>query len=151
MLNGNLFLILHLSFCFFFGSGINWKSSTKLTLVAAAEEGKNNNNNSPVHLNVQCWKNHAARPSSSCNNSLNSGCDSNIATDVKNINNNNMRSGVSSNIAAYDSIISDPLSGRGSQQRKEDLVRDPVVTLNSNGSDWKLPEPGVSEAQEDTA
>ena len=30
-------------------------------------------------------------------------------------------------------IISDSLSGRGSQRWKVDLVRDPVVTLNSDG------------------
>ena len=43
------------------GSGINRKSSIKLTLrFAAAEEGKNNNNNNnnPVVKNVQCWKGH---------------------------------------------------------------------------------------------
>ena len=34
---------------------------------------------------------------------------------------------------ADDSIISDPLSGSGSQRWKVDLVRDPVVTLNSYG------------------
>ena len=56
----------------------------------------------------------------------------------------------SSNIATNDSVISDLLSGRGSQRRREDLVRDPVVTLNSTGGDRELPEPGVSEA-EDTA
>ena len=57
----------------------------------------------------------------------------------------------SSDITADDSIIiSGSLSGRGSQQRREDLVRDPVVTLNSNGGDRELPEPGVSEG-EDTA
>ena len=46
----------------------------------------------------------------------------------------------SSNIAADDSvIISGSLSGRGSQQRKVDLVKDPVVTLNSNDSSRKSP------------
>ena len=45
----------------------------------------------------------------------------------------------SSDIAADDSnIISGSLSGRGSRQWKEDLLRDPVVTLNSNGGDREL-------------
>ena len=42
-------------------------------------------------------------------------------------------------------IISGSLSGRESRRRKEDLLRDPVVTLNSTGGDRELPEPGVSE------
>ena len=79
--------------------------------------------------------------------------------DFTNININGRRSGDSSDInstsrnsnsVANYSIISDPLSGRGSQQRREDLVRDSVVILNSNNGDQELPEPGVSEV-EDTA
>ena len=78
--------------------------------------------------------------------------------DFKNININGRRGSSdiitsrSRDIAADDSIIiSGSLSGRGSRQRKVDLVKDPVATLNSNG-DWELPTdvPGVSEA-EDTA
>ena len=75
-----ILLILHLSI-FLSGSGINRKSSIKLTLVAAAEEGKNNNNNNPVG-NVQCRKDHV-NPPNSWNNSLNLGRDNNIATDAK--------------------------------------------------------------------
>ena len=90
------------------------------------------------------------------NNSLNLGCGSNIAADFRNINiigrhggSSNITTSRSSNAAANNSIISDPLSGRGSQQRRKDLVRDPVVTLNSGG-DREIAEPGVSE-EEDTA
>ena len=75
-------LILHLSILILSGSGINWKSSTKLTLrFAAAEEGKNNNNdnNNPVVTNVQCWKGHAVVIPNAGNNSLKS-------EDFKNIN-----------------------------------------------------------------
>lgn len=53
----------------------------------------------------------------------------------------------SSNAATNNSIISDPLSGRGSQQRRKDLVRDPVAILNSGG-DRDLPELGVSEGKD---
>ena len=82
------------------------------------------------------------------------GCGSNIATNFKNININSRRGGssdittsCSSDIAADDSIIiSGSLSGRGSRRRKEDLVRDPVVTLNSNGGDRELPTTDVTGA-----
>ena len=101
-----------------------------------------NNKNNPVQPNVQCWKDHAGVPSRTQNNSLNSGRSSNTAADFKNININGRRGGSSdtttsrsSDIAADDSIIiSGSLSGRGSQQRKEDLVRDPVAKLNSDGN-----------------
>ena len=46
-------------------------------------------------------------------------------------------------------IISDPLRGRGSRRQEVDLVRDLVVTLNSN-SDWELPTTGVSEVEDTT-
>ena len=144
-----LLLILHLSI-FLLGSGINRKSSTNLTLVAAAKEGKNNNNNNnnPVLTNVKCWKGHAVVTPNSWNNSLKSGQGRNIAANSKNINTLGRRGGSSninitsrsSNIAADDSIIiSGSLSERGSQQRKVDLVRDLVVTLNSNDSNQELP------------
>ena len=136
------------------GSGINQKSSIKLTLVAAAKEGKNNNNNNNnlVVTNVQCWNSHAlVIPKAGNNNSLKS-------EDFKNINIIGRRDGGSSNIinitsrntAVVDSIIiSDPLRGRGLQQQEVDLVRDLVVTLNSNG-DRELPTTGVSEVEDTT-
>ena len=116
------------------------------------EEGKNKNNNNPVHPNVQCWKDHAVGPSSLWNNFHNSCRNSNIALDDKNINISGRRSGVSSDInitsrssdiATDGSIISELVSKRGSQRRKGDLVRDPVVTLNSEG-EWDLPTTDVT-------
>ena len=78
--------------------------------------------------------------------------DSCLKAEISNININgkrgsssNITTSRSSNTVANNSIISDPLSGRGSQRRREDLVRDPVVTLNSHGGNRELPEPGVSE------
>ena len=152
-----ILLILHLNILLL-GSGINRKYSVKLTLVAAAKEGQNNNNNNPVQPNVQCRKDHAGGPSRTRNNYLKSGRGSNIATDFRNININGRRSGGSSNTnntrrssdaAANNSIISGSLSGKGSQQRRKDLVRDPVATLNSTGGDRELPEPGILEGVED--
>ena len=122
-----------------------------MTLVAEAKEGKNTNTNNPVHLNVQCWKDHAVGPPSYWK------ANSVLKADFTSINISGRRGGSSdittsrsSVIVADDSIISDSLSGSGSQRRKEDLVRDPVVILNSNGSDRELPDSGVSE-EEDTA
>ena len=114
-----ILLILHLSICLFLGSGINRKSSIKLTLrSAAAEEGKNNNNNNNPVGNVGS-EDHA-NPPNSWNNSLNSGRGSNIAGG-RNINiigrrgSSDIITSRSSNIAADDSIIiSGSLSGRGS-------------------------------------
>ena len=116
-----LLLILHLSIIFSLGSGIHWKSSRKLTLVAAAKEGKNNNsNNNPVVTNIQYWKGHALVIPNAGNNSrkldfttinINSRPDGGSSSDIIiNI------TSCSSNIAADDSIIiSDPLRGRGSR------------------------------------
>ena len=148
-----ILLILHLSI-FLSGSGINRKSSIKLTLVAAAKEGKNNNNNNnPVRTNVQCRKDDAGGPPRTRNNSLKLGR-GNIAADSKNINmngrcgNSDITTSRSSDIAADDSIIinSGPLRRRESRRRKEDLVRDPMVTLNSNGGDRELPTTDVTGA-----
>ena len=150
-----LFLILHL--CIYFsGSDIRQKSSTKLTLrSAAAEEGKNNNNNNnPVCTKAQCWKDHAVNTPSSWNNSRNSGRKANFT----NINISSRRGGssdinttsCSNNIAADDSIIiSGSVSGRSSQRREVDLVRDLVVTLNSDG-DRELPTTDVTGVLADT-
>ena len=112
-----------------------------MTLGATAKEGKNNNNNNnPVVTNVQCWKGHALVIPKAGNNSR--------KLDVTNININGRRDGGSSsniinitscNTAVDDSIIiSDPLRGRGSRRQEVDLVRDLVVTLNSDG-DQELP------------
>ena len=109
-----------------------------MTLVAEAKEEKNTNNNKPVHLNVQCWKDHVVGPSSSWNNSRNSDRKAyftNINISSRRGGSSNITTSRSSDIVANDFIISDPLSGRGSQQQKEDLMRDPAVTLNSNGGD----------------
>ena len=154
-----IFLILHHSILFL-GSGINLKSSIKLTLVVAAEEGKNNNNINPVR-NVQCRKDHA-NPPNLWNNSRNSGREADLCrkagsvlkadfTNINIIGRHDSSSDInimscSSDIVVDGSIISDPLSGRGSQQRRENLVRDPVATLKSGG-DWVFLEPGVSEGE----
>ena len=80
-----LLLILHLSI-FFLSSGINWKFSTKLTLVPAVKEEKNNNTNNSVCTNAQYWKDYAISTPNFSYNFLNSGCRRNIPADSKNIN-----------------------------------------------------------------
>jgi len=158
LLMATFLLILYL-IIIFVGSGIKWKSSTKLTLGMAAKEGKNNNNNHGLVKNIQCWKGYAFI-SNSWNNSLNiTGHSSNIAAigshsktiatddDSKNI---NINDGSGSDIATdNDSIISDSLRGRAPQRQEVDIVRDPMVKLSSDG-DWELTTTGVSEAEDTT-
>ena len=130
-------------------------SSIKLTLVAAAKKRKNNsNNNNPVG-NIQFWKDHA-NPPNLWDNSLNFGRGSNIAGG-SNINIFGRRDSSviitsrSSDIAADNYIIiRGPLSERESRRRRKDLVRDPVVTLNSNGGNRELPTTDVTGVSADT-
>ena len=87
--------------------------------------------------------------------------DRNIAANSKNINSIGRRGGSSSDIIITTScsrdivadnsiIISGSLSGRGSRQRKVDLVRDLVVTSNSTNGDRELPTTDVTGILADT-
>ena len=112
-----ILVILHLNILLL-GSGINRKSSVKLTLVATAKEGQNNNNNNPVQPSVQCRKDHAGGLSRTRNNSRNlrrkAECP-NINISGRHSGSSNITTSRSSNTAADDSIIiSGSLSGRRS-------------------------------------
>ena len=113
-----ILVILHLNILLL-GSGINRKSSLKLTLVASAKEGQNiNNSNNPVQPSVQCRKDHAGGLSRTRNNSRNlrrkAECP-NINISGRHSGSSNITTSRSSNTAADDSIIiSGSLSGRRS-------------------------------------